>query len=78
MNAIKLVRSSIAGHVERDQALHLLTQRALLTRIICRELLESKSWVVGTGAFVRRYHGACIAFKRTFESAYCIWAPPSG
>ena len=38
---MKLVRSSVAGAVERDQAIRLLTERAVLTRMVCRELLES-------------------------------------
>ena len=38
---MKLVRSSLPGAVERDQAIGLLTERATLTRMVCRELLDS-------------------------------------
>jgi hypothetical protein len=37
----RLVNSSKPGEVERDQAVRLLTERAVLTRALCRELLES-------------------------------------
>jgi hypothetical protein len=37
----RLVNSSKPGGVERDQAVRLLTERAVLTRALCRELLES-------------------------------------
>ncbi|MFT3880739.1 MAG: hypothetical protein QM703_13875 [Gemmatales bacterium] len=37
---MRLVRSSIPGHVELDNAIHLLSERAVLTRSVCRELLE--------------------------------------
>jgi hypothetical protein len=38
---MRLVQSSIPGAVERDQAIHLLTDRAVLTRMVCRELLDA-------------------------------------
>ena len=38
---MRLVASSNPDDVGRDQALHLLTQRAVLTRSVCRELLDS-------------------------------------
>ena len=38
---MRLVHSSEAGAVERDQAARLLTDRATLTRMVCRELAES-------------------------------------
>jgi hypothetical protein len=38
---MKMVRSSVPGAVERDQAIRLLTERATLTRMVCRELLDS-------------------------------------
>ncbi len=38
---MRLVRSSVPGAVERDRALHLLTERAVLTRAVCNELLNS-------------------------------------
>jgi hypothetical protein len=37
----RLVNSSKPGAVERDLAVRLLTERAVLTRALCRELLES-------------------------------------
>jgi hypothetical protein len=37
----RLVNSSKPGEVERDQAVRFLTDRAVLTRALCRELLES-------------------------------------
>lgn len=37
----RLVNSSKPGQVERDQAIRLLTERAVLTRALCRELLEA-------------------------------------
>jgi hypothetical protein len=39
---MRLVESSVPGAVERDTALHLLSQRAVLTRMLCRELAEAK------------------------------------
>jgi hypothetical protein len=39
---MRLVRSSVAGAVERDAALRLLSERAVLTRMLCRELLEAE------------------------------------
>lgn len=38
---MKLVRSSELGAVERDHAIALLTERAVLTRTVCREIAES-------------------------------------
>ena len=38
---MKMVRSSVPGAVDRDQAIELLTERATLTRMVCRELLDS-------------------------------------
>jgi hypothetical protein len=38
---MRLVASSNPDAVTRDQALHLLTERAVLTRAVCRELLDS-------------------------------------
>jgi hypothetical protein len=38
---MSLVASSNPDDVGRDQALHLLTERAVLTRAVCRELLDS-------------------------------------
>lgn len=37
----RLVKSSNPGAVERDDAVRLLVQRAVLTRSLCRELLDS-------------------------------------
>lgn len=37
----RLVKSSKPGEVERDLAIRLLTERAILTRALCRELLDS-------------------------------------
>jgi hypothetical protein len=39
---MRLVGSSIPGAVERDAALHLLSERAVLTRMLCCELCEAK------------------------------------
>ena len=39
---MKLVASSNPGAVERDEAIYLLTERALLTRTVCQELLGAK------------------------------------
>jgi hypothetical protein len=39
---MRLVRSSVPGAVERDAALRLLSERAVRTRALCRELVESK------------------------------------
>ena len=39
---MRLVASSDPDAVARDQALHLLIERAVLTRAVCRELLESE------------------------------------
>ena len=38
---MRLVESSNPGDVDRDTAIHLLAQRAVLTRAVCRELSES-------------------------------------
>lgn len=38
---LKLVRSSVTGAVPRDQAIALLAERAVLTRMVCRELLDT-------------------------------------
>lgn len=38
---MRLVASSNPDDVGRDQALHLLTERAVLTRTVCRELRDS-------------------------------------
>ena len=38
---MRLVASSNPDAVARDQALHLLTERAVLTRAVCRELQDS-------------------------------------
>ena len=38
---MRLVRSSIPGAVERDQAIVLLTERAVLTRMVCHELRDA-------------------------------------
>lgn len=37
-----MVKSSKPGEVERDHAVRLLTERAVLTRSLCRELLDSE------------------------------------
>jgi hypothetical protein len=39
---MRLVHSSVPGAVERDAALRLLSERAVLTRMLCRELVEAK------------------------------------
>jgi hypothetical protein len=38
---MRLMASSNPDDVDRDKALHLLTERAVLTRAVCRELLDS-------------------------------------
>lgn len=38
---MKLVRSSVPGAVERDEAIRLLVERATLTRMVCLELRDS-------------------------------------
>lgn len=40
-STMRLVASSIPGEVERHEAIQLLNERAVLTRTVCRELLES-------------------------------------
>jgi hypothetical protein len=40
---MRLIGSSIPGAVERDAALRLLSERAVLTRMLCRELLDAKA-----------------------------------
>jgi hypothetical protein len=37
---MRMVRSSVPGATDRDRAIRLLTERAVLTRMICRELKE--------------------------------------
>jgi hypothetical protein len=39
---MRLVASSNPGDVERDEAIYLLTERALLTRMVCQELLGAQ------------------------------------
>jgi hypothetical protein len=48
---MRLVASSDPGDVDIDQALYLLAVRAVMTRAVCRELLES-------GGYSRRAHTA--------------------
>ena len=36
-----MVRSSVPGATDRDRAIRLLTERAVLTRMVCRELKDS-------------------------------------
>ena len=38
---MRLFRSSVPGAVERDQTIRLLSERAALTRMVCRELMDS-------------------------------------
>jgi len=38
---MRMVRSSVPGAVDRDQAVRLLVERATLTRMVCRELSDS-------------------------------------
>lgn len=52
----RLVNSSKPGEVERQQAVRLLTERAVLTRAICRELLESD------GQFSDRRSSTALSF----------------
>jgi hypothetical protein len=51
---MRLVQSSVPGAVERDNAIHLLTERAVLTRMVCFELLD----VVHRRLVDRRVHTA--------------------
>ena len=51
---MRLVQSSEPGAVERDNAIHLLTERAVLTRMVCFELLD----VVHRRLVDRRIHTA--------------------
>jgi hypothetical protein len=44
-NMYRLVKSSKPGAVERDHAIRLLTERAVLTRALCRELLDSAEFL---------------------------------
>jgi len=37
---MRMVRSSVPGAMDRDRAIRLLTERAVLTRMICRELKD--------------------------------------
>jgi hypothetical protein len=38
----RLIASSNPGEVDRDEAIYLLTERALLTRMVCQELLGAQ------------------------------------
>ena len=51
---MRLVQSSEPGAVERDNAIHLLTERAVLTRMVCFELLD----IVHRRSVDRRVHTA--------------------
>ena len=51
---MRLVQSSVPGAVERDNAIHLLTERAVLTRMVCFELLD----IVHRRLVDRRVHTA--------------------
>ena len=55
----------IPGDVGRDQALHLLTQRAVLTRTVCRELLDS-----GGGFNDRRPRTAIALLSRWVKATF--------
>ena len=55
---MRLVGSSNPGDVQRDTAVHLLTERAVLTRAVCRELAESTE---SNGSFGDRR--PCIALS---------------
>lgn len=37
---MRMVRSSVPGATDRDHAIRLLTERAVLTRMVCRELKD--------------------------------------
>lgn len=65
---MRLVRSSTPGAVERDRAIQLLTERAILTRAVCRELLDGD-----IAAPDRRVHSALFLLLRWIDenqSAY--------
>ncbi len=47
---MRLVGSSEQGHLERDNAVHLLSERAVLTRMVCQELYESNEEFAGRRA----------------------------
>jgi hypothetical protein len=51
---MRLVESSEPGAVERDNAIHLLTERAVLTRMVCFELVD----IVHRRSVDRRVHTA--------------------
>ena len=51
---MRLVESSEPGAVERDIAIHLLTERAVLTRMVCFELVD----IVHRRSVDRRVHTA--------------------
>ena len=51
---MRLVQSSVPGAVERDNAIHLLTERAVLTRMVCFELVD----IVRRRSVDRRVHTA--------------------
>jgi hypothetical protein len=51
---MRLVESSEPGAVERDNAIHLLTERAVLTRMVCFELVD----IVRRRSVDRRVHTA--------------------
>lgn len=58
-NIIKLVKSYVQGAVERDRAVQLLTERAILTCLVCRELLDAD-----TAAPDRRLRSAPLLLLR--------------
>ena len=48
---MRLIESTVPGEVERSDAIHLLSERAVLTRAVCRELIDEahrgeRSWRV--------------------------------
>ena len=52
---LRLIESSKPGAVERDYAIRLLAERAVLTRALCRELLDSE------GRFGNRRSAAALS-----------------
>jgi hypothetical protein len=58
----RLVQSSKPGQVERDHAIRLLTERAVLTRALCRELLDSD------GVFNTRRAGTVLSWLLNWVS----------
>ena len=56
---MRLVRSSVPGAVERDQAIWLLAERAVLTRMVCCELRDAD-----IGGNCRRPHVALSQLLR--------------